>query len=308
MLGAATLAGLPSDVPRNRVADKGRDEVRLSVRNPPGDESAHERELRPEDPGRPPGDERAGGGTGHATLVVAAETSLSRAGLRPVRAGPCAISCGTDPETDLRPVRAGRVSAKLVGGSPGSGRSGTGPAYVMRAQRDRIHPDSRHASPARQNPPRRDSREPTSHNSSSGDMTNSTPPGAPSGRSAAGAAGTGRRPRRRRWGIPAPGGAMPVVVLRDRPGMGDPRPRALPGGARIPGDIGRGPSLRAAARGGGLDVVGAAAPREPPENRRSGAVRTGGRRPGGPRGRSPRWSAARSRGPGAWPPRSGWRT
>ena len=152
-------------------------------------------------------------------------------------------------------------------------------AYVMRAQRDRIHPGSRHASPARQNPPRRDSREPTSHNSSSGDMTNSTPPGAPSGGSAAGAASTGRRPRRRRWGIPAPGGA-----------------------------IGRSPSLRATARGGGPDVVGAAAPREPPENRRSGAVRTGGRRPGGPRGRSPRWSAARSRGPGAWPPRSGWRT
>ena len=252
MLGAATLAGLPSDVPRNRVADKGRDEVRLSGRNPHGDESAHEQELRPEDPGRPPGDECAGGGTGHATLVVAAETSLSRADLRPVRAGPCAISCGTDPETDLRPVRAGRVSAKLVRGSPGSGRSGTGPAYVMRAQRDRIHPGSRHASPARQNPPRRDSREPTSHNSSSGDMTNSTPPGAPSGR------------------------------------------------ARTPGAAGAG--------GGGLDVVGAAAPREPPENRRSGAVRTGGRRPGGPRGRSPRWSAARSRGPGAWPPRSGWRT
>ena len=280
MLGAATLAGLPSDVPRNRVADKGRDEVRLSGRNPPGDESAHERELRPEDPGRPPGDECAGGGTGHAALVVAAETSLSRAGLRPVRAGACAISCGTDPETDLRPVRAGRVSAKLVGGgSPGSGRSGTGPAYVMRAQRDRIHPGSRHASSVRQNPPRRDSREPTSHNSSSGDMTNSTPPGAPSGGSAAGAASTGRRPRRRRWGIPAPGGA-----------------------------IGRSPSLRATARGGGPDVVGAAAPREPPENTRSGAVRTGGRRPGGPRGRSPRWSAVRSRGPGAWPPRSGWRT
>ena len=166
-----------------------------------------------------------------------------------------------------------------VTGSPGSGRSGTGPAYVMRAQRDRIHPGSHHASPARQNPPRRDSREPTSHNSSSGDMTNSTPPGAPSGGSAAGAASTGRRPRRRRWGIPAPGGA-----------------------------IGRSPSLRATARGGGPDVVGAAAPREPPENRRSGAVRTGGRRPGGPRGRSPRWSAVRSRGPGAWPPRSGWRT
>ena len=279
MLGAATLAGLPSDVPRNRVADKGRDEVRLSGRNPHGDESAHEQELRPEDPGRPPGDECAGGGTGHATLVVAAETSLSRADLRPVRAGPCAISCGTDPETDLRPVRAGRVSAKLVRGSPGSGRSGTGPAYVMRAQRDRIHPGSRHASPARQNPPRRDSREPTSHNSSSGDMTNSTPPGAL----------PGGRPR----GLPARGGGPD--------GVGGALP--LPGG-----DIGRGPSLRAAARGGGPDVVGAAAPREPPENRRSGAVRTGGRRPGGPRGRSPRWSAARSRGPVAWPPRSGWRT
>ena len=221
MLGAATLAGLPSDVPRNRVADKGRDEVRLSGCNPPGDESAHERELRPEDPGRPPGDECAGGGTGHATLVVAAETSLSRACLRPVRAGPCAISCGTDPETDLRPVRAGRVSAKLVGGSPGSGRSGTGPAYVMRAQRDRIHPGSRHASPARQNPPRRDSREPTSHNSSSGDMTNSTPPGGAVGRERRGCCRCrGRRPRRRRWG-PCP---FPGV-----PG------RLVPSGSRSPG-------------------------------------------------------------------------
>ena len=222
MLGAATLAGLPSDVPRNRVADKGRDEVRLSGRNPPGDESAHERELRPEDPGRPPGDECAGGGTGHAALVVAAETSLSRAGLRPVRAGACAISCGTDPETDLRPVRAGRVSAKLVGGSPGSGRSGTGPAYVMRAQRDRIHPGSRHASPARQNPPRRDSREPTSHNSSSGDMTNSTPPGAPSGGARTpGAAGAG-------------GGGPDGVGGGLAPSPGVPG-RLVPSGSRSPG-------------------------------------------------------------------------
>lgn len=250
MLGAATLAGLPSDVPRNRVADKGRDEVRLSGRNPHGDESAHERELRPEDPGRPPGDECAGGGTGHATLVVAAETSLSRADLRPVRAEPCAISCGTDPETDLRPVRAGRVSAKLVGGSPGSGRSGTGPAYVMRAQRDRIHPGSRHASPARQNPPRRDSREPTSHNSSSGDMTNSTPPGATSGGSAAGAAGTGRRPRRRRWGLAPPRG-RPVVWFRRGVGVRGPPP-APSGGSRAgtagKHAIGRGQDRRAAAR------------------------------------------------------------
>ena len=241
MLGAATLAGLPSDVPRNRVADKGRDEVRLSGRNPPGDESAHERELRPEDPGRPPGDECAGGGTGHAALVVAAETSLSRAGLRPVRAGACAISCGTDPETDLRPVRAGRVSAKLVGGSPGSGRSGTGPAYVMRVQRDRIHPGSRHASSVRQNPPRRDSREPTSHNSSSGDMTNSTPPGAPSGGARTpGAAGRGPYPGRHRV-EPVPEGRRPVQRPRRRR-------RGSPAGTAGKHAIGRGQDRRAAAR------------------------------------------------------------
>ena len=241
MLGAATLAGLPSDVPRNRVADKGRDEVRLSGRNPPGDESAHERELRPEDPGRPPGDECAGGGTGHAALVVAAETSLLRAGLRPVRAGACAISCGTDPETDLRPVRAGRVSAKLVGGSPGSGRSGTGPAYVMRVQRDRIHPGSRHASSVRQNPPRRDSREPTSHNSSSGDMTNSTPPGAPSGGARTpGAAGRGPYPGRHR-AEPVPEGRRPVRRPRRRR-------RGSPAGTAGKHAIGRGQDRRAAAR------------------------------------------------------------
>ena len=241
MLGAATLAGLPSDVPRNRVADKERDEVRLSGRNPPGDESAHGRELRPEDPGRPPGDECADGGTGHATLVVAAETSLSRAGLRPVRAGACAISCGTDPETDLRPVRAGRVSAKLVGGSPGSGRSGTGPAYVMRVQRDRIHPGSRHASSVRQNPPRRDSREPTSHNSSSGDMTNSTPPGAPSGGARTpGAAGRGPYPGRHRAG-PVPEGRRTGWRPRRRR-------RGSPAGTAGKHAIGRGQDRRAAAR------------------------------------------------------------
>ena len=153
-------------------------------------------------------------------------------------------------------------------------------AYVMRAQRDRIHPGSRHASPARQNPPRRDSREPTSHNSSSGDMTNSTPPGAPSGGSAAGAAGTGRRPRRRRWGIPAPGGA-----------------------------IGRGPSLRAAARDGGPDGVGgglAPSPGVPGRLVPSGS-RSPGPAPGGAVGREPRGNrgitAERPVGGGAGAPR-----
>ena len=119
-------------------------------------------------------------------------------------------------------------------------------AYVMRAQRDRIHPGSRHASPARQNPPRRDSREPTSHNSSSGDMTNSTPPGAPSGGSAAGAAGTGRWPRRRRWGLAPPRG-RPVVWFRRGVGVRGPPPAAPSGGSRagIATSPPRGPSVAA---------------------------------------------------------------
>ena len=106
-------------------------------------------------------------------------------------------------------------------------------AYVMRAQRDRIHPGSRHASSARQNPPRRDSREPTSHNSSSGDMTNSTPPGAPSGRSAAGAASTGRWPRRRRWGpCPLPGGTRSSGSVGESESGARPRRRRRAGAAR----------------------------------------------------------------------------
>ena len=52
-----------------------------------------------------------------------------------------------------------------------------GPACAMRAQRDEIHPGSRRAIPARRNPPALDSRDPTSHNASPGDITNSTPPG-----------------------------------------------------------------------------------------------------------------------------------
>ena len=108
-------------------------------------------------------------------------------------------------------------------------------AYVMRAQRDRIHPGSRHASPARQNPPRRDSREPTSHNSSSGDMTNSTPPGGAVGRERRGCCQCrGRRractctcaPMQRV--LPVPGAAAPTSSV------GDPRP----GGARSSGSVG----------------------------------------------------------------------
>ena len=95
-------------------------------------------------------------------------------------------------------------------------------AYVMRVQRDRIHPGSRHASSVRQNPPRRDSREPTSHNSSSGDMTNSTPPGAPSGGARTpGAAGAG-------GGGPDGGGGG----LAPSPGVPG---RLVPSGSRSPG-------------------------------------------------------------------------
>ena len=95
--------------------------------------------------------------------------------------------------------------------------------YVMRVQRDRIHPGSRHASSVRQNPPRRDSREPTSHNSSSGDMTNSTPPGAPSGGARIpGAIGQERRGCRRH-GVAAPTSSV-----------GDPRPRGCHRAGPVP--------------------------------------------------------------------------
>mgnify|MGYP000931936412 CR=1 FL=1 len=52
-----------------------------------------------------------------------------------------------------------------------------GPACVMRAQRDTIYPSSHRASPARRNPPALDPREPTSHNATRGDLTESTPQG-----------------------------------------------------------------------------------------------------------------------------------
>ena len=52
----------------------------------------------------------------------------------------------------------------------------------MRAQRDGIHPSSRHARSARRNPPALDPREPTSHNASPDDITDSTPPGRAPGR------------------------------------------------------------------------------------------------------------------------------
>ena len=56
-------------------------------------------------------------------------------------------------------------------------RDGAGPACVMRAQRNAIHPASRRAGSARHDPPALDPREPTWRNASPGDITESTPPG-----------------------------------------------------------------------------------------------------------------------------------
>ena len=53
----------------------------------------------------------------------------------------------------------------------------SGPACVMRAQRNAIHPTSRRASSARHNPPALDPCEPTRRNASRDDITESTPPG-----------------------------------------------------------------------------------------------------------------------------------
>ena len=63
---------------------------------------------------------------------------------------------------------------------PGAGVD-PGPACVMRAHRDAIHPASHNASPTRQNPPERDPCDPTSHNASPDDITRTTPSGAEAG-------------------------------------------------------------------------------------------------------------------------------
>ena len=60
----------------------------------------------------------------------------------------------------------------------GRGRRGSGPACVMPGQLNGIHPTSRRASPARRNPSALDPRDPTWHNASPGDITETTPPGA----------------------------------------------------------------------------------------------------------------------------------
>ncbi len=92
------------------------------------------------------------------------DDSLADPGL--ARAGPRPAETGAGLRNSMSPRR-----------DPGAG-TGTGPgsACAMRAQRDTVHPGSRHASPARRNPSSLDSREPTWRNASPGDITRTTPP------------------------------------------------------------------------------------------------------------------------------------
>ena len=148
--------------------------------------------------------------------------------------------CGQDDDPGQCGLDRGGVSRVWARAGPGVTRSrrAPSPACVMRAQRNRIHPASRRASPARRNPPALDPRRLTSHNASPGDITKSTPPPLPGGRlwiaretpePAAGAGGgDGRRgPRRRgaasppRRSSPASGGALrggPLPVCSASPG------------------------------------------------------------------------------------------
>ena len=159
----------------------------------------------------------------------------------------------------------GGVSRVWARAGPGvaRGRRAPSPACVMRAQRNRIHPASRRASPARRNPPALDPRRLTSHNASPGDITKSTPPASPRrtpvdrpGDAGAGG-GDGRRgPRRRgvasppRRSSPASGGA-----LRRRPHAGR---RGAPS-----------PASGGALRGGPLPVCSASpGPRQAEPSRR----------------------------------------
>ena len=57
-------------------------------------------------------------------------------------------------------LHASKTTPEQPSATPGE----KGSAHAMRAQRNRIHPGSRDASPARHNLPRLDSREPASHN------------------------------------------------------------------------------------------------------------------------------------------------
>jgi len=70
-----------------------------------------------------------------------------------------------------------RAAGREPAGIATTSRDEPGPACVMRAQRNGIHPTSRHASSVRRNPPQLDPRHPTSHNASPADTTKTDAPG-----------------------------------------------------------------------------------------------------------------------------------
>ena len=189
---------------------------------------------------------------------------------RPGRARRCPSPTPPGPRRP-RPVRPGRrprpvrpgprwCEAGLGAGRPGvtRGRRAPSPACVMRARRNRIHPASRRASPARRNPPALDPRRLTSHNASPGDITKSTPPPASPRRTPvdrpgdAGASGGGRRRGTAGWRGPCRRGAA-SPPRRPSPASGGAlrrRPHAGRRGAPSPASGG-------ALRGGPLPVCSA---------------------------------------------------
>ena len=92
--------------------------------------------------------------------VLAGQVTISR-----TRLGRAGMGRGSRP--GRRRHRAGSrpiPGAARTEPGAGRGRHALSPACVMRAQRNTIHPASRRASPARQNPAALDPRRPTSHN------------------------------------------------------------------------------------------------------------------------------------------------
>ena len=172
---------------------------------------------------------------------------------RPGRARRCPSPTPPGPRRP-RPVRPGRrprpvrpgprwCEAGLGAGRPGvtRGRRAPSPACVMRARRNRIHPASRRASPARRNPPALDPRRLTSHNASPGDITKSPPPPPP-----------------------LPGGRLWIARETPEPAAGDGgggRPAGGAPAAGVPPPLPDGPVPRQAEPSGvGLTQVGGAHP------------------------------------------------
>ena len=175
--------------------------------------------------------------------------------------------CGQDDDPGQCGQDRGGVSRVWARAGPGVTRSrrAPSPACVMRARRNRIHPASRRASPARRNPPALDPRRLTSHNASPGDITKSTPPRL-SPEDACGSPGRRRSQRRgtASWRGPCRRGAA-SPPRRPSPASGGAlrrRPHAGRRGAPSPASGG-------ALRGGPLPVCSASpGPRQAEPSRR----------------------------------------